>query len=95
MSPSLLDSIRLIQSATKLNKKLILNICFNYGGMQDILQAAQKAKKIESINDFAKLLLTQELPPVDLLIRTGDEKRISNFLLWQIAYAEIIFEPTY
>jgi undecaprenyl diphosphate synthase len=81
MFPSLLDKIRLVQSSTKLNKKLILNIYFNYGGMQDILQAAQKAKNIESINDFSKLLLTQELPPVDLLIRTGNEKRLSNFLL--------------
>jgi undecaprenyl diphosphate synthase len=81
LSSKLLESILLVQAATKHNKKLILNICFNYGGMQDILQAARNAKKCKTIEDFNRLLLTKDLPPVDLLIRTGNEKRISNFLL--------------
>jgi undecaprenyl diphosphate synthase len=83
-----------LQATTEKNKKLILNLCFNYGGMQDITQAAVRFKHGES-NDFAKLLLTKNLPNVDLLIRTGNEKRISNFMLFQLAYAEIIFESTY
>jgi undecaprenyl diphosphate synthase len=81
-----------MQSATANNNKIILNLCFNYGGRQDILQASQR---VTAKNDFEKLLLTNDLPPVDLLIRTGNEKRISNFMLWQLAYAEIIFEPTF
>jgi undecaprenyl diphosphate synthase len=68
-----------VQSATKSNTKLILNICLNYGGKQDILQAAQKASTSNS--SFENLLLTKDLPPIDLLIRTGGEKRISNFML--------------
>jgi undecaprenyl diphosphate synthase len=63
--------------------------------MQDIYNAAKNFKQQTSMKDFSKLLLTTNLPPVDLLIRTGNEKRISNFLLWQSAYAEIIFEPTF
>ncbi|MDR2369771.1 MAG: di-trans,poly-cis-decaprenylcistransferase [Mycoplasmataceae bacterium] len=80
------------QTTTQQNSGMILNICLNYGGQQDILQAAQKINT--SKQKFADLLLTKDLPPVDLLIRTGNEKRISNFMLWQSSYAEIIFEPT-
>jgi undecaprenyl diphosphate synthase len=68
----------LMQSATKHNSRIILNICFNYGGKQDILQAVQKFKI--GVN-FENLLLTKDLPSIDLLIRTGNEKRISNFML--------------
>ncbi|MDR0826109.1 MAG: di-trans,poly-cis-decaprenylcistransferase [Mycoplasmataceae bacterium] len=88
LNSKLVDQLLSTQNATKRNKDLILNICFNYGGQQDILQAAKKT-------NFTSNLLTKDMPPVDLLIRTGDEKRISNFLLWQSAYAEIIFESTY
>jgi undecaprenyl diphosphate synthase len=67
------------QTTTQQNSGMILNICLNYGGQQDILQAAQKINT--SKQKFADLLLTKDLPPVDLLIRTGNEKRISNFML--------------
>lgn len=92
LSQPIIDKLWLMQSATANNNKIILNLCFNYGGRQDILQASQR---VTAKNDFEKLLLTNDLPPVDLLIRTGNEKRISNFMLWQLAYAEIIFEPTF
>ena len=79
----------------------MLNIAANYGGRWDIVQAArQLADKVknntilvEDITEaiFTQYLVTQEQPPVDLLIRTSGEQRISNFLLWQIAYAELCF----
>lgn len=75
--------------------KTIVNICFNYGSKLEIINACKTMiNKNESINEknLEKNLLIRK--PVDLLIRTSGEKRISNFLLWQIAYAEIIFEET-
>jgi undecaprenyl diphosphate synthase len=57
------------------------NLCFNYGGVQDIIQAASKTNKSVTIESFNKLLLTKNMPMVDLLIRTGNEQRISNFLV--------------
>ncbi len=79
-----------------------LNIAVNYGGKWDLAQAAQKLCadvreqniSVEHINEstFGSYLSLADQPPVDLLIRTGGEHRISNFLLWQIAYAEIFFE---
>lgn len=84
-----------IQNDTKNNKDLILSIVFNYGGKQDILLASKLANQNISMENFNNLLLTKSIPDVDLLIRTGGEQRISNFMLWQIAYAEIIFEKTF
>ena len=75
----------------------VLNICFNYGGRDEILQAVNKAieNKLERVDakTFESLLYTNGLPPVDLVIRTSGEQRLSNFLLWQVAYAEIYFTP--
>lgn len=82
---------------TKNNKKITLNFCLNYGSRQEILEAvnewAMKRKPDEKItaSKLEKYLYTSNLPDVDLLIRTSGESRISNFLLWQIAYSEIIF----
>ncbi|MBE9549745.1 MAG: di-trans,poly-cis-decaprenylcistransferase [Proteobacteria bacterium] len=86
------------------NNSLQLNIAVNYGGRWDIAQAAQKlahkvaAGEIEAtqIDEavFSKALSLSEYPAPDLLIRTGGEQRISNFLLWQLAYSEIIFTDT-
>ncbi|MGL4562137.1 MAG: polyprenyl diphosphate synthase [Brevinema sp.] len=77
----------------------ILNICFNYGGQEDIIQAAKRIAEdyknneisLEEINHFESYLWNGELPPVDLMIRTSGEQRISNFMLWQCAYAEFYF----
>lgn len=80
---------------TKDNDGLNLLVCLNYSGQYDILQAANKllssGVKTISKQDFSKELLTNGVPDIDLLIRTGGESRISNFMLWQVAYAELYF----
>ncbi|RDS81312.1 di-trans,poly-cis-decaprenylcistransferase [Dyella monticola] len=86
------------------NTKLCLNIAVNYGGRWDIVQAARKAAMavargeltIEAIDEdtFDRLTSLSESPPLDLFIRTGGDHRISNFLLWQLAYAELYFTET-
>ena len=79
-----------LEQSTKKNKNLNLFIALNYGGKQDIKQAVKKA--IDSKNkNFEKFLYSKDLPEVDLLIRTGGFKRLSNFILWQSSYAELYF----
>ncbi|MBC7682026.1 MAG: di-trans,poly-cis-decaprenylcistransferase [Ferruginibacter sp.] len=76
------------------NRKLVLNICFNYGGRWDIAQAAHKlAAAGEPITEKSmdRAMALAHSPDPDLLIRTGGEFRISNFLLWQAAYSELVF----
>jgi undecaprenyl diphosphate synthase len=76
------------------NTELILNVCFNYGGRWDIAQAAAKlAASGEPINELNldQAMALAHVPDPDLLIRTGGEQRLSNFLLWQAAYAELFF----
>ena len=80
----------------KVNK---LNICLNYGGQDEIVHAVnlllkQKVKKVDT-HEFAKYLYSYDLGPIDLLIRTSGEVRISNFMLYSLAYSEMIFTPTY
>jgi undecaprenyl diphosphate synthase len=73
---------------------MVLNVCFNYGGRWDMAQAAQKvAASGQPITELAidRALALAHVPDPDLLIRTGGELRISNFLLWQAAYAELHF----
>jgi len=90
-------SIKEAIEQTKENDGLCLNIAANYGGRWDILQAANKAKQTlpndQPISEelLESFLSTSELPQLDLMIRTGGEKRISNFLIWQAAYAELYF----
>lgn len=94
-----------IKSKTRHCSKFILNVCINYGGQDEILnvikQIALKVKKgdldVSSISKdvIQQHLYTKNLPAVDLLIRTSNEKRISNFMLWQIAYSEIYFSKKY
>lgn len=86
----------LVQSelSTAGNKRLIFNICFNYGGRWDIAQAAQKlASRGEAITELSLdgAMALAHVPDPDLLIRTGGELRLSNFLLWQSAYSELYF----
>lgn len=98
-------AIRQTEEDTKTNTGLIFNIALNYGGQQEILHgvrevAAAVAEGIytpEEITSelFAAQLYTKDLPEVDLMIRTSGEQRISNFLLWQMAYAELYFTETY
>lgn len=84
---------------TRDNDGLYLNICLDYSGKEDILHAVKQIVKREMTAEevteevFESSLRTGCIPPVDLLIRTSGEQRISNFMLWQIAYAELYFEP--
>lgn len=82
------------EAATSANTRLIFNVCFNYGGRWDIAQAAQKlAARGEAITEMSldRAMSMAHVRDPDLLIRTGGELRISNFLLWQAAYAELHF----
>ena len=80
---------------TSKNKKLQINLALNYGSKYELINAFKKLnKKKEKINEknLMKYLQTKNIPDPDLLIRTGNTKRLSNFLLWQLAYSEIFFE---
>jgi undecaprenyl diphosphate synthase len=98
-SPALQTLISDAQTQTANNQVITLNICANYGGRWDMLQATkawQKAHPGQSLDTLteealAPYLSTADAPEVDLLIRTGGESRVSNFLLWQAAYAELFF----
>ena len=89
-----------LQKETENNKNGILNICLNYGGQEEIIDASKKIAEdykkgildLDSLNKetFAKYLYN-DLPPIDLLIRTSGELRISNFMLYQMAYSEMTF----
>ncbi|HUR87490.1 MAG TPA: polyprenyl diphosphate synthase [Ramlibacter sp.] len=82
------------EAATATNTRLVFNVCFNYGGRWDIAQAAAKvAAQGESISEasLARAMALAHVPDPDLIIRTGGEQRISNFLLWQAAYSELYF----
>jgi len=83
------DNALLLEYETKKNKKLNLFVALNYGGKQDIIQAVKKSKN-KTIS-FENYLFSKDLPEVDLLIRTGGYRRLSNFLLWQTSYAELYF----
>ena len=83
------------ENKTKNNKKLQINLALNYGSKTEILDAFKKLKKSKkklNEHNLKKYLQTRDIPDPDILIRTGNTQRLSNFLLWQIAYAEIFFE---
>lgn len=101
LQPDLIDLINRAEDRTRANVRLNLNIAFNYGGRDEILRAAQTlvdrarldpdASRPLTGTDLAQALDTSELPDPDLIIRTSGEMRLSNFLLWQAAYAELVF----
>ncbi|BFL76357.1 isoprenyl transferase [Finegoldia magna] len=93
-----IQKIEYALDSTKDNDKLILNIAINYGSRQEILRAVNTAiedGEILTDNEFSNLLYTRNQPDVDLLIRPGGEKRLSNFLLYQMSYAELYFSDIY
>ncbi len=94
LSPKVLSGIDSAQAATASNSRLVLNICFNYGGRWDIVQAAAKVvaqgRPISEAALSSAMAMAHVADP-DLVIRTGGEQRISNFLLWQTAYSEFYF----
>jgi len=101
VAPSLQRKIRQALELTQNNTTLILNVAFNYGGRQEILDAVRAilAARVapEEVDEalFSRYLYTADLPDPDLIIRTSGEVRISNFLLWQGAYAELYSTPVY
>lgn len=98
IAPNLQEKVRRALQLTKDNKKLILNVAFNYGGRAEILRAVRQmlADNIspEDLTEalFSSYLFTRDLPDPDIVIRTSGELRISNFLIWQAAYSE--YYPT-
>ena len=83
------------EKITKNNKNLQINLALNYGSKSELINSMNliKRKKINiSISNLDKHLYTRNMPDPDLLIRTGNTKRLSNFMLWQLAYSEIYFE---
>ena len=85
------------ENKTKQNKRLQINLALNYGSKFEILNALNliKKKKKIKIKDINNNLFTSKIPDPEILIRTGNTHRLSNFLLWQIAYSEIFFEKNY
>ena len=101
LAPKLQKKVLDAMDLTKNNNRLILNIAFNYGGRDEIVQAIQHMMRDgippEKVTDemVSRYLYTAGVPDPDLVIRTSGELRVSNFLIWQAAYSEWIFTPTY
>lgn len=96
LSSRVVQGLQKAQEATAENQRLVLNVCFNYGGRWDIAQAARKlAAEGREITEGSldQAMALAHVPDPDLMIRTGGEMRISNFLLWQAAYSELFFTP--
>ena len=95
LPPDIVQSLKLIENKTKKNNAITINLALNYGSKEEIVDACrkfafEKNKKID-IKNFQKKLYTKNMPDPDILIRTGGTRRLSNFLLWQLAYTEIFF----
>jgi undecaprenyl diphosphate synthase len=101
VSPRLLKKIQKAVELTKHNNTLILNVAFNYGGRQEIIDAVRRIMREgidpDKVDDalLSQYLYTAGQPDPDLIIRTSGEMRVSNFLIWQGAYAELYVTPTY
>jgi len=98
-SPKLEKAIMSAEKKTAHNKGIVVHIAFNYGGRDEIVRAvseiAKRRPKIITEKTVASYLDTSGIPDPDLIIRTGGEQRLSGFLLWQSAYAELYFTKTY
>ena len=94
-SKKLNELLKKSEKITQKNKKLQINLALNYGSKNELINAfknLQKNNDYISEKNLSKYLLTKNIPDPDILIRTGNTKRLSNFLLWQLAYTEIFFE---
>ena len=94
LASNLRKIIKLAENKTRKNKKISVQLALNYGSKQEIINSMKivnKKKQKITIKNFEKNLYTSSFPDPDILIRTGGQRRLSNFLLWQIAYAEIFF----
>ena len=104
LPPSVQESIRQVEAATRRNARMDLNLALNYGGRAEILGAVRRiAKEVQAgrldpdtleEHHVAAYLTTRDIPDPDLMIRTSGERRVSNFLLWQMAYTELLFVET-
>lgn len=100
LTPELQESVLAAIDRTAGNDRLVLTLAFNYSGRQELLAAMRNLVasgiRVEEIDESAiqAHLFTRDLPDPDLIVRTSGEHRISNFLLWQSAYAELYFTPT-
>ena len=104
LNDKVLKEMKRMTEETKNNKNGVFNICLNYGGQDEIVEATKKISsdvkegkiKIDDINkDMYSSYLFNDLPPIDLMIRTSGEYRISNFMLWSLSYSELYFTKTY
>ena len=91
----IIKNIKIIKKKTLNNKKITINLALNYGSKEEIISACKKFlltknKKLD-VNNFKNMLYTKNIPDPDILIRTGGTRRLSNFLLWQLAYSELFF----
>lgn len=100
LSPGLREAVDQVQEMTRNNTGINLNVAFDYGGRDEILEAVKRiirdgvpAERLDQ-EMFSRYLYTAHCPDPDLIIRTGGEQRISNFLLWQSAYSEYYSTPT-
>jgi undecaprenyl diphosphate synthase len=94
LSEKVITGLARAEAATEQNSRLVLNVCFNYGGRWDVAQAAAKlVARGEAVTEASldRAMALAHVPDPDLVIRTGGEQRISNFLLWQAAYSELYF----
>ena len=95
LNNSLINKILYAEKLTKSNKGLQINVALNYGSKDEIINSIKLIKKkklIFSIKNIENNLYTKNIPDPEILIRTGNTKRLSNFLLWQMSYTEIFFE---
>ena len=91
LSKELRSVLKRTEKLTKKNKKITVNLAINNGSRQEIFYAFRKLKKKINLKNFKKNLYTKNMPNPDILIRTGGKIRLSNFMLWQLAYTELFF----
>lgn len=104
LPPDIIDLIHHAEATTANNRKFLLQVAFNYGGRADIVDAARRhAERLLAGEPVGPLdeeslglgLSTAGAPPVDVIVRTSGEQRLSNFLLWEAAYAELVFQSVF
>lgn len=104
LSDEVYDAMKKLEERTKDHRGLIVNFCLNYGGRAEIVDSTKKIanelkegliKEEDITEEYFSTKLYNQLPDVDYVIRTSGEQRISNFLLWEISYAEFCFTPDY
>ena len=91
LSINLKNTLKKTVLLTKNNKKICVNLAINYGSKNEILNSVKKVKKKFSVKKIEANLFTKNIPHPEILIRTGGHKRLSNFMLWQLAYTELFF----